>query len=81
MHVLNDANYKRLKRQISRDIISFMQAHPDSPDAYLVQFDYSSRQNFMRSRNFRQIPPGFEIQSQNGLLYRQIFYFRTNGGI
>jgi hypothetical protein len=43
MHALIDADYKRLKRQISRDIISFMQAHHDSPDAYLVDFDYTVR--------------------------------------
>jgi hypothetical protein len=45
MHALIDADYKkRLKRQISGDIISFMQAHHDSPDAYLVHFDYQWRQ-------------------------------------
>ncbi|KAJ7813015.1 hypothetical protein B0H13DRAFT_1925806 [Mycena leptocephala] len=35
MHALIDADYKkRLKRQISRGIISFMQAHPDSPSRH-----------------------------------------------
>ncbi|KAJ7900449.1 hypothetical protein B0H13DRAFT_1883532 [Mycena leptocephala] len=41
MHALIDADYKRLKLQISRDIISFMQGHPHSPDTYLVHFDYT----------------------------------------
>jgi hypothetical protein len=40
MHALIDADYKRLKLHISCDIIAFMQEHPDSPDAYLVHFDY-----------------------------------------
>ncbi|KAF7363108.1 MYND-type domain-containing protein [Mycena venus] len=41
IRALLDADYKRLKPHISRDIVLFMHAHPTSPDAYFVHFDYT----------------------------------------
>ncbi|KAJ7832447.1 hypothetical protein B0H13DRAFT_2679137 [Mycena leptocephala] len=42
MRVLVDADYKTLKPQISRDIVLFMHSHPDAPNVFFVQFDYTS---------------------------------------
>ncbi|KAJ6540965.1 hypothetical protein B0H10DRAFT_2448380 [Mycena sp. CBHHK59/15] len=41
IRALLDADYKRLKPQISRDVILFMHAYPNTPDAYFVHFDYT----------------------------------------
>ncbi|KAJ7249205.1 hypothetical protein B0H12DRAFT_701184 [Mycena haematopus] len=42
IRLLLNTDYKRLKLQISRDIVLFMhaQAHADAPDAFQVLFDY-----------------------------------------
>ncbi|KAF7339178.1 MYND-type domain-containing protein [Mycena venus] len=42
IRLLLDADYKRMKLQISRDIVLFMRAHAhtDAPDAFQVLFDY-----------------------------------------
>jgi hypothetical protein len=48
IRALLDADYKRLKSQISRHIILFMLAYPNTPDAYFVHFDYTHSSGVQR---------------------------------
>ncbi|KAF7363101.1 MYND-type domain-containing protein [Mycena venus] len=69
MHALVAADYKRLKSQISCDIISFMQAHPDSPDAYLVHFDYTEHTGVKATIQARRPVPELFAWYRNRRLY------------
>ncbi|KAF7341407.1 MYND-type domain-containing protein [Mycena venus] len=42
VRALLDADHRRLKFQTSYDIVLFMHSHPDAPDAFFVQFDYTN---------------------------------------
>ncbi|KAJ7845299.1 hypothetical protein B0H13DRAFT_2410061 [Mycena leptocephala] len=65
MNALIDADYKRLKSQISPDIISFMQAHPHSPDAYLVHFNYTHHTGVKVTVRARPAVPGLFAWHRN----------------
>jgi hypothetical protein len=69
MNALIDADYKRLKSQISPDIISFMQAHPHSPDAYLVHFNYTHHTGVKLTIQARPAVPGLFAWHRNRRLH------------
>ncbi|KAJ6573267.1 hypothetical protein B0H10DRAFT_2433615 [Mycena sp. CBHHK59/15] len=66
IRALLDADYKRLKPQISRDVILFMHAYPNTPDTYFVHFDYTHFGSVVAT-----------VRPRSDLVYLPAWYRRT----